>query len=137
MTQNNIFDTFDEGIIPGGMRTKTEIKMLICYIFRAVNKPLSKEIVVNTILEKALANYFEACSCFDDLVNLKNLKKCDSDKNLFELTSDGKWWLTNWKTPLPIQLKKKHMPVLLNFWKNKGLKKKIRLQLLLLKTVVT
>lgn len=89
MAQNNIFYTFDEGIIPGGMRTKTEIKMLICYIFRAVKKPLSKELVVSAILEKALANYFETCSCFDDLVKLGNLKKSEKGEKLFELTKDG------------------------------------------------
>lgn len=107
MTQNNIFDTFDEGIIPGGMRTKTEIKMLICYIFRAVNKPLSKEIVVNAILEKALANYFEACSCFDDLVNLNNLKKSDSGDNLFELTRNGKMVADQLENTLAYSVKEK------------------------------
>ncbi len=29
------FDTFDEGINPGGMRSKNEIKTLICYLYNS------------------------------------------------------------------------------------------------------
>ena len=32
------FDTFDEGINPGGMRSKNEIKTLICYLYNSVKE---------------------------------------------------------------------------------------------------
>ena len=36
------FDTFDEGISLGGMRSKTEIRTLICYLYKSVGKPMTK-----------------------------------------------------------------------------------------------
>ena len=62
------FDTFDEGISLGGMRSRTEIRTLICYLFKSVGVPMAKDAVVNALMEKGLANYFETSSCFDDLV---------------------------------------------------------------------
>ena len=50
------FDTFDEGISLGGMRSKTEIRTLICYLFKSVGVPMTKDAVVNALMEKGLAN---------------------------------------------------------------------------------
>ena len=38
------FDTFDEGINPGGMRSKNEIKTLICYLYNSVKENIDKGI---------------------------------------------------------------------------------------------
>ena len=46
------FDTFDEGIIPGGMRSKYEIRILICYLLNSIKEPVSKEIIVDSICEE-------------------------------------------------------------------------------------
>ena len=62
------FDTFDEGINPGGMRSKNEIKTLICYLYNSVKENIDKGIVIQVILKQGLANYFETSSAFDDLV---------------------------------------------------------------------
>ena len=45
------FDTFDEGIVPGGMRSKYEIRILICYLLNSIKEPVSKEIIVDSICE--------------------------------------------------------------------------------------
>ena len=86
------FDTFDEGIIPGGMRSKNEIKTLICYLFESVGSPLSKELIIEAIQKQELANYFETSSAFDDLINNENIQQYDSESNekLFILTENGK-----------------------------------------------
>ena len=44
------FDTFDEGISLGGMRSKTEIRTLICYMLKAVGAPMTKENVISAAL---------------------------------------------------------------------------------------
>ena len=43
-----VLDTFDEGIAIGGIRSKNEIRTLICYILNSVGTPMSKEVVVET-----------------------------------------------------------------------------------------
>lgn len=84
------FDTFDEGISLGGIRSKTEVRILICYLFTSVKQPMSKETVVNALLEKGLTNYFEASSCFDDLVKSENLVPCEDEKKLFTASANGR-----------------------------------------------
>ncbi len=83
------FDTFDEGISLGGMRSKTEIRTLICYMFRSVGSPMRKDTVVNALMEKGLANYFETSSSFDDLIRNGNIELVDADRELYFNTSNG------------------------------------------------
>ena len=83
------FDTFDEGVSLGGMRSKTEIRTLICYMLKSVGSPMRKDTIVNALMEKGLANYFETSSSFDDLVRNGNIELTDTDKNLYKNTSNG------------------------------------------------
>ena len=73
------FDTFDEGINPGGMRSKNEIKTLICYLYNSVKENI----------DKGLANYFETSSAFDDLVTNGNLVPADDEHKTYALTENG------------------------------------------------
>ena len=84
------FDTFDEGISLGGIRSKTEVRILICYLFAAVKQPMSKETVVDALLERGLTNYFEASSCFDDLVKSGSLETLEENPKLYVATANGK-----------------------------------------------
>ncbi|MGN0452956.1 MAG: DUF4364 family protein [Ruminococcus sp.] len=84
------YDTFDEGISLGGIRNKTEVRILICYLLTTVNQPMSKETVLNALLEKGLTNYFEASSCFDELVQRGNIQPIEKGSKLFEATENGR-----------------------------------------------
>ena len=84
------FDTFDEGISLGGIRSKTEVRILICYLFTSVKQPMSKETVVDALLERGLTNYFEASSCFDDLVKSGNLASTEDNPKLLTATANGR-----------------------------------------------
>lgn len=86
------FDTFDEGINPGGMRSKNEIKTLICYLYNSVKENIDKGIVIQAILKQGLANYFETSSAFDDLLQtvtlclpMMNTKHMRSRKTVLKL----------------------------------------------------
>ena len=83
------FDTFDEGINPGGMRSKNEIKTLICYLYNSVKENIDKGIVIQAILKQGLANYFETSSAFDDLVTNGNLVPADDEHKTYALTENG------------------------------------------------
>ncbi len=101
------FDTFDEGISLGGMRSKTEIRTLICYLFTKVNTPMTKSTIINALGQKALANYFESSSCFDDLVKNKNLELVDEEKELYFVTSAGKMISEQLEDTLALTVKEK------------------------------
>lgn len=105
------FDTFDEGIAPGGLRSKTEIKILICYLFYSVNKCMDKDLIINAIQSESLANYFETTSAFDDLVEHGNLKLCsnssENSEELFELTENGRLIATQLETTVAYSVREK------------------------------
>ena len=83
------FDTFDEGINLGGMRSKNEIKTLICYLYNSVKENMDKGIAIQAILKQGLANYFETSSAFDDLVMNGNLIPADDEHKTYSLTKNG------------------------------------------------
>ena len=101
------FDTFDEGINLGGMRSKTEIRTLICYMFDKVNIPMKKETVVNALQQKALANYFESSSCFDDLYKNNNIELVDEENKLYFITAAGKMISKQLEDTLALTIKEK------------------------------
>lgn len=101
------FDTFDEGISLGGVRSKTEIRTLICYMFDKVNTPMKKETVISALQQKGLANYFESSSCFDDLLSHKNLVVADEEKQLYTLTDAGKMIAKQLEDTLALTVKEK------------------------------
>lgn len=86
------FDTFDEGVVPGGVRSKTEIKILICYILNSVKENMDKDLITQSITKEELANYFEISSAFDDLIKNGNIKESETVDGLqtYELTDNGK-----------------------------------------------
>ncbi len=99
------FDTFDEGINPGGMRSKNEIRILICYLIKSVKAPVSKELILESLQKDGLANYFEASACFDDLV--KNRHITVNGNNKYILTEDGMMIATQLEDSLAYTVKEK------------------------------
>lgn len=86
------FDTFDEGIALGGLRSKQEIKVLICYIFNSVKESITKSVILEAIMEHELANFFEVSVAFDELIETGNLEE-DGEVDgeaAYSVTENGK-----------------------------------------------
>ncbi|MBQ3264970.1 MAG: DUF4364 family protein [Ruminococcus sp.] len=115
------FDTFDEGISLGGMRSKTEIRTLICYLFKSVGMPMTKDAVVNALMEKGLANYFETSACFDDLLRNGNIKPADEEKKRFCNTEDGDLIATQLEDTLPPTVRERAVECALSLLKREQL----------------
>ena len=62
------FDAFDAGIELGGLRNRNEIRLLVCYLLKAIDKPVPKTLVVDAILNDGLANYFEINEAIAELL---------------------------------------------------------------------
>ena len=52
-------DTFTGGVGPGGLRTKNDIRVLLCYLLASVSAPLRQDDILSILQEYNLANYFE------------------------------------------------------------------------------
>ena len=101
------FDTFDEGINYGGVRSKNEIRTLICYLFNSINKPLDKPTIIEAIQKRGLASYFETSSCFDDLISHNNLSPDSDNPGCYTLTENGKMVAKQLENTLPVSVQEK------------------------------
>lgn len=64
----DIYDAFTEGIAPGGLRNRNEIKTLICYLVSRLETPITKEQLISVICEEGIANYFELNQALSEVI---------------------------------------------------------------------
>ena len=50
------FDAFSAGVEPGGLRSQSEIRLLLCYLLKSVDLPLSRSMILSVIQDSGLAN---------------------------------------------------------------------------------
>ena len=67
------YDAFTAGIEPGGLRSRNEIRILVCYLVTSVPGPLSENDLVDIIVENGLANYFEVTDAIAEMEQKGNI----------------------------------------------------------------
>jgi len=63
------FDAFDQGIELGGLRNRDDIRLLICYLLKTVDKPIEKSQLNDSLLANGIANYFEINQALAELLS--------------------------------------------------------------------
>lgn len=117
------FDAFTAGIKPGGLRSKDEIKLLICYIISSIKEGISKDDVLKVLQENAFANYFEANSAFSDLIENRNIVLKNADSSEFVITESGNIIATQLETSLPASIRERAISSALNLMAKMKLQK--------------
>ena len=59
---------FSEGIAPGGLRDKPQIKLLVCYLLKMLDKSLTRSQINEIFQEYPVANYFEVNEALSELI---------------------------------------------------------------------
>ncbi len=72
-------DAITAGVNPGGLQSRTEIRVLICYILSNAREPLPLEKVKERLHFDGIANYFETAYAIADLVESGNITVLDTD----------------------------------------------------------
>lgn len=108
------FDAFSAGVNLGGLRSKNDIKLLICYMLASVNQALSKEEIVSVLQENGLANYFEINDAFSDLIGNNNISKDSDNPEKYAVTESGKLIVNQLDTALPISIREKTISATIN-----------------------
>ena len=103
------FDAFTQGISVGGMRTKNDIRILLCYILKTINEPISKTQLDTLFTTTELANFFEVG---DALAQLKasdvvNVVSDEAGEDFYSLTPAGRDASDNLETDVPVSTRKK------------------------------
>ena len=60
-------DAMTAGVNPGGLQSRTEIRVLICYLLHNSKSPLPLEMVKEQLHFNGIANYFETAFAISDL----------------------------------------------------------------------
>ncbi|MBQ7580371.1 MAG: DUF4364 family protein [Clostridia bacterium] len=66
-------DALIAGIEPGGLTNRTDIKVLICYVIKSVDGPISKLQLNEVMMDEGLANYFEVSQAIAELISRGNI----------------------------------------------------------------
>lgn len=66
--RNLIFDAFTYGAEDGGLRSKSEINLIVCYVLSNTNSKLNSNLICETMVSGGIANYFEVANAISRLV---------------------------------------------------------------------
>lgn len=113
-----VFDAFTAGVEPGGLRSKNDIKILICYLLNSISTPLSEEDIMTVLQEHSLTNYFEAAAAISDLKNMNNISSLDNS-NLYTVTESGKMIAKQLNASVPISARDKAVSAAINLLSKK------------------
>ena len=98
------YDALTAGVAPGGLNNYQQIKLLVCYILRAVKSSVSTELIPEMLQYEQLANYFEVSQAIDELIHDENINLLDGQ---LILTAKGENAVNELDFILPLSVKEK------------------------------
>ncbi len=85
------FDAFQGGVEYGGLRSRNEIRILLCYILSRIREPLSKGQLTECLTGIGLVNYFEISEAADYLLSSGAVSAVPyHDEDCLTVTESGK-----------------------------------------------
>ncbi|MGI5895072.1 MAG: DUF4364 family protein [Candidatus Merdivicinus sp.] len=94
------------GIPAGGMKETYEVKILICYLLKAVGKPLTRENICEVCCADGIVDYFTLCTALQELEQNGNICPLGMEEDAaFSLTPLGEETVENLKKALPSSLR--------------------------------
>ncbi|MBQ8599714.1 MAG: DUF4364 family protein [Oscillospiraceae bacterium] len=103
------FNAFVGGIEPGGLTNDFEVKILICFLLKKIEQPLSFE-QINEILQKTgFVNYFEFVEAISELQKTEHVLPIadENGEEVFELTEIGGATAQTFHHTLPLTVREK------------------------------
>ena len=129
--EHHIMDnnTFSEGIAPGGLRDKAEIKLLVCYLLKTLNKSLSRTQINEILQEYKIANYFEVNQALSELISGGQVTAdlCDGDE-LITITGKAMFDVASIERSLPKTVREKAVNAALKVLTRERIKRESRVE---------
>ncbi|MCQ2487517.1 MAG: DUF4364 family protein [Clostridia bacterium] len=119
-----VFDALYEGVAPGGLRSKSDILLLILYMLKTMKEPISKNMIGEVMQSQGIANYFEVMGAISELIDNGNLIYHEEDgEELLILTEQGEAAVTVVEDDIPKTIRETAVKTT---WKFKTLEKNAR-----------
>ena len=102
------FDAFDAGIELGGLRNRDDIRLLICYLLKSVDAPMTRQMLNDAMQEDGLANFFEVGQAIEELLKTGNITAdILEDEEVISVTEKGREAAELLQTSLPKTVREK------------------------------
>ena len=96
------YDAFDAGIELGGLRNRDDIRLLVCYLLKSVDSPMTRQMLNEAMQEDGLANYFEVGQAIEELLKTANITAdIVGDDEVLTVTQKGREAAGMLQTSLP------------------------------------
>lgn len=100
-------DTFTGGVGPGGLRTKNDIRVLLCYLLASVSAPLHQDDILSILQEYNLANYFEIMDALSYLLEKGLLSPVPDLPGFLSIGPGGREIASQLDGTLPLAIREK------------------------------
>ena len=102
------YDAFDAGIELGGLRNRDDIRLLVCYLLKSVDSPMTRQMLNEAMQEDGLANYFEVGQAIEELLKTGNITAdILGDDEVISVTEKGREAAEMLQTILPKTVREK------------------------------
>ena len=102
------FDAFDAGIELGGLRSRDDIRLLICYLLKSIDAPMTRQMLNDSMQEDGLANFFEVGQAIEELLKTGNITAdILDDEEVLIVTERGREAAELLQTSLPRTVREK------------------------------
>ncbi len=102
------FDAFDAGIELGGLRSRDDIRLLICYLLKSIDVPMTRQMLNDSMQEDGLANFFEVGQAIEELLKTGNITTdILNDEEVLIVTERGREAAELLQTSLPRTVREK------------------------------
>ncbi len=81
-------DAFVEGVVPGGLTSHSEVKILCCYLLNYQQQPVPHDIFISALSKDGLVNYFELVSALTELTDSGQIEM--DDEGRYRITETGR-----------------------------------------------
>ena len=97
-------DAFPVDDTTGGIRSTEKIRIIICYILKNIDTPLSRDYIQSALYDNGIANYFEISQAIDNLIDVGAV---DCNDNILTLNDKGRQIARDLKDELSLYIKNK------------------------------
>jgi hypothetical protein len=109
------YQAFDAGVAPDGIKDTNDIKILICYLLKNIDNPLSFENISEILLQDELVNYFEIVKAVDDLLASGHIDLVmQHEQKCYKSTKLGAGTAELFERRLPFSVKEKSVKAAIN-----------------------
>lgn len=117
-------DAFSLGVAPGGLKDRSEIKLMVCYLLKALHRSLTRTQILEILQKDFIANYFEINSAISDLITSGQVTSETSDEDeLITITPKTELSVAVIEKDLPRTLREKAINAALNVLQRDRIKK--------------